>query len=156
MKVEIDLDQYFEGSFAGQVIKAATSEALVMCSKGVREAVTSAVDAQIKETIREEVTRIIGERINKPIKRTNRWGESSGKKQTFAEAVMEEFETKMSNNDHSYDDCPSIEKIIKKYAVKGLEQAVVDEFKKLNEQAQAKIKDVVSDAVTKNLMKLAK
>ena len=158
MKIEIDLDQYFEGGFEDRITSAVCYQVTEKVRDNVYQIMAADIAKAIQESVAKKVDEAITEKLAQPIQQVNNWGEPTGKTSTITEMVAERWaETlkKQENSSYSSKGKPVLQELITKFALVGLQQEAEKSLKEINEEAkkqvQETIKEIVAMQLTKNI-----
>lgn len=156
MKIEIDLNECFDGSFIDQIQDAAVERAAHLLMNELRTEMRSKVAASVSVEIDKEVAEMIKARCNELIYETDWSGRPVGEPKTLAMVIAERFEKKMGTVKDSYDrrNITVTQAMIAEFAIAGLEKQAKDSLAAINAQAKERVNAAIKEIVANQLQKM--
>lgn len=152
IRIDEDGDEYVAGqATVGDKVAALIRDSVVKRPEytSLREKVTRIRD----EEIREAVKPLIQEALQRPIKRTNSWGEATGTETTLSEIVMDEAKKVFTEVRDSYrTKRPFIAEVVQAEVQKAFGTYIQDEVKKAREAVAKELGSKVSATVVQSVL----
>lgn len=151
VRYDSDGDPYTDGkSTVGDKVAELVKDAVVKSPEytSLRERVTRIRE----EEIREAVKPLIQQALQRPIQRTNSWGESTGRETTLSEIIMDEAKKVFTTSRDNYNKQAFISEVVAKEVKAAFGTYIQDEVKKAREAVAKELGSKVSSAVIQSVL----
>jgi hypothetical protein len=153
IRVDEDGDEYVDGqSTVADKVAALIKDAVVKSPEyaGLRERVTEIRNQEIREAVKP----LIREALERPIRRTNTWGEQVGKETTLSEIIMEEAKGVFAATRDGYDrNRPSfVRQVVAEEVQKAFKADIQEQVKKAREAIATQLGTAVYQDVVKTAL----
>lgn len=105
-----------------------------------------------EEEIRAAVQPLIAEALERPIKRTNTWGEATGQETTLSEIIMEEAKKIFTASRDSYNKQAFVSEVVAKEVKAAFGTYIQDEVKKARQAIAQELGSKVSSTVIQSVL----